>query len=177
VPLPPRGDPRRPLHLAIRGTRILGYILISIGSLVLIPFLSNLQKGTPRLEYLELSSFYMIPGIIYLMCAIFLRRRQMLAAILAIAHAAAQLILLLVILVLSFIDFQKVPPAQRPAELIIFPLELIVILAFIRLIYYLSKSFEAIKNPPPEMRPGFEAIPLAPHPTPLIARSETPKPD
>jgi hypothetical protein len=103
------------------------------------------------------ASFYMVPGAIYLLCAIFMRRRRTWAIILALVLASLQCLLALIFLVGIAIDFLQ----SRISDLLIpAAIELIFFLAFAQLIYHLIKSFDAIKYAPVETHPGFEPLPV-----------------
>ena len=73
MPLPPRGNPRRPLHLAVRSTRLLGIILVCFGAFSMFPMLLMFRRGvgmSPTWMQLSVAVFYLAPGILFLVCSI-----------------------------------------------------------------------------------------------------------
>jgi hypothetical protein len=166
--LPPKGNPRRPMHLAIRSMRLLGIIQLCFVALTMLPMLLMMRRGFGMsFAVVELASatLYLVPGIMYLVCAIYLKRRAFWAIIVGISLASIQLLFLLIGAV-AFMIF--LIGAQPPGTAWI-PLGVIgiLILALVQLIYHLAKSFEAIKYPPDEQR-GFEPLLIATS-TPLDA--------
>ena len=154
--LPKRGDPRRPLFLAIRSTRLLGIVLILFGLLALIPMMLVRRTRLIPLIFLGVGLIYITPGILYLLCAIFMKQRKSWAIILALVVASLQL--LFTLFSAAMIGFQS--------RINIIPLVIVLILfaALGQLIYHLSRSFEAIKYAPPEEQRGFEPMILQPIP-------------
>lgn len=164
--LPPKGDPRRPLHLAVRSLRVLGVILVLFSLCTLgpttLPMLRSGRGGPGNFPvFLVLAVLvYLVPGVLYLVFSIFLARRERWAVIgglvLASVHGALSL-LALVSMALVAATGQVPGPAVIP--LVVMAL---VVVALAQLIYHLARSFEAIRYPPfgVEER-GFEPLNVA----------------
>ena len=172
MPRPPKGDPRRPLHLAIRSTRVLGALFVLLGLAVLaVPALYALRGGGSAGGGVILmgvaSLLYLVPGVLYVLCAIYLRRRQLWAVIVALVLASVQLLFLAIGLLGVVIGIANSRGAATSFALVYLGLIGLVAAALAQLIYHLARSFEAIKHPPfgAEVR-GFEPLPVAPLPLP-----------
>jgi hypothetical protein len=153
MPLPPKGDPRRPLHLAIRSTRLLGGLFVVLGLFSLVPMLISFRGGFMRgmaVYFVVGGMMYFVPGMLYVLCSVDLRRRQVWAVIVGIVLASIQLL---------FVLFGLLGVTVGLANCLI-PL---IGVALAQLIYHLSRSFEAIKHPPfgQEAARGFEPLPVA----------------
>jgi len=160
--LPPRGDPRRPLHLAIRSTRVLAILFLLFGTCAFIPML--MQGGMPRRGGLFLGVsdllFYIGPGAAYLVFSLFLRQRQFWAVVAALVLASIQLILTLFFAGALLIATLRQPNSS--ISLIAGGMVALVILALGQLIYHLALSFEAIKYGSVEQQHGFEPLMVQP---------------
>jgi hypothetical protein len=76
--LPPKGDPQRPLALAVRSTRVLGILFIGIGALGMLPTFTMGMRGA-RGATLSVAAMagvivtttliYFGPGALYLVCS------------------------------------------------------------------------------------------------------------
>jgi hypothetical protein len=156
--LPPKGDPRRPLHLAIRSTRMLGILFLSIGSYVFYSIVLRARmRGTGRFGGgVAFLGFYIGPGVAYLLFSIFLKRRQFWAVVAALVLASIQLLFTLagmVAIVIAILGRQNLAAAVLP--MFIYGM---FILALAELIHHLAMSFEAIKHMHPEEQRGFEPL-------------------
>ena len=100
--IPPKGDPRRPLHLAIRSMRLLGGILILFATCATVPMLVLKGRGAaaapPVLIVLGLM-FYVVPGVCFIVLSIFLARRQFWAVVASICMASVACLFALVMFV------------------------------------------------------------------------------
>jgi hypothetical protein len=160
--LPPKGDPRRPLHLAIRSTRLLGGFFVALGLFSLVPMLISAQAGRMvgmSAYFMAGAMVYAVPGALYILCSIYLGRRQFWAVVAGLVLASIQLIF-----VLFAVFGAVVSLASSQNSLPVFFWIMVGLLAFVglalaQLVYHLSKSFEAIKHPAPgeEVR-GFEPV-------------------
>ena len=163
--LPPRGDPRRPLHLAIRSTRLLGIVLLLFGTCGMASFMTTrLGRGTPAIPtwiFVAGAMFYFIPGALFIVFAIFLARRQYWAVVGALVLSF--LLGVIFLLALGGFAFAVISRTQRADAGMAIPVIIFCLfsLAIGQLIYHLSKSFEAIKHPHfgQEIR-GFEPLPV-----------------
>jgi len=162
MPLPRKGDPRRPLHLAVRSTRLLAIIFLFFGSLAVAPMLTRggLARGPDLLVSLSIFLVYIAPGVAYLIFSIFLKRRQLWAVwadlILASIHLLITLIGAVTLIIVSLNTMNRII-ALAPAAILG-----LIILALAQLIYHLALSFEAIKHVPPEESRGFEPLMVEP---------------
>jgi hypothetical protein len=159
MPIPPRGDPRRPLHLAIRSMRLLGGILVLFATCATVPFVIRAGTGrtAPPWAMLIVLAFYLVPGAGFIVLSIYLARRQAWAVVASICLASmALLVILLALLGLAMFAFG--PHADFELVLLV-PLSvtLLIAAALGQLIYHLAKSFEAIRIAEPQER-GFEPI-------------------
>jgi hypothetical protein len=188
--LPPKGDPRRPLHLAIRSTRILGGIGTLIGSCVFIPVMMRLRGGrgvfAPRDLMIFGALFYMVPGVLLIVFSVFMGRRRLWAVVGALVMSSLAGVFLLFVgagLVMSLVATRQ----TSPVAFILGGVWAIFALAVGQLIYHLAHSFEGIKHPPfgKEFR-GFEVLPAAPvvmpgpgviGPEPFVPAPPQPPPD
>ena len=168
--VPPRGDPRRPLHLAIRSTRLLGIVLLLVGTCGVSSFLLVVTRGGrggPGIAetwiFLGGALFYFLPGALFLLFSIFLGRRQHWAVVCALVLSCLMGVVLLIGLVGFF--FAIIQRGENQDVGMAIPLAIVGLFALAtgQLIYHLSKSFEAIKHPPfgEEIR-GFEPLPVRP---------------
>jgi len=163
MPLPPKGNPRRPLHLAIRSTRLLGIVFLCFGMLVMLPSLMFLRRGGAGMSIMLFSlisaMFYLGPGVLYLICSIFLKQRKFWAIVVGLVLASLHLVFLFA----GSFAYVAVLLSQEFSPWMIAPAVMIIafILALAQLIYHLAKSFEAIKYPPDEQR-GFEPLMVQP---------------
>ena len=114
-PLPPKGDPQRPIELAIRSTRLLGVASVAFG-LVMIVVFGYLNR------FLRFRSYFIglgmvvwfTPGVLFLTAAHFLRRRSRVAVVSAMVTAGAQALFAAAILVGS-LTVQPVSPVPPPS--------------------------------------------------------------
>ena len=151
--LPPRGDPRRPLHLAIRSTRLLAIIFLFLGGCLCAAVLANGRR----------SSIISLPAMAMLLFyTIYLKRRQFWAVLSSLILASIQLLFALVVAI-TLLIVSMIKSAHN-VNFVIAPLLLlgIVILALAQLIYHLALSFEAIKHVPVEEQRGFEPLMVQP---------------
>ena len=173
--IPPRGDPRRPLHLAVRSTRVLAIIFLLFGTCASIPMLIHGAVPMGGRMFLNLSVFivYVGPGAVYLVTAIYLKCRRFWALILALVMASIQLLFALLGISVLLIAEMRQPAgsvAAIPAAILIF-----IILALAQLIYHLSLSFNAIRYTPVEEQHGFEPLMAQPVEPPTAPKEDEAK--
>lgn len=160
--LPPKGDLRRPLHLAIRSMRLLGIVFITLGMLGILPivWIGWQMLGAVWLFFIVVVlMFYVGPGILYIVCAIYLKRRRTWAVVMAIVIASLHLLLVLAAIISILISIAS---TGNNSLWIAAGILALFIMAFAQLIYHLSRSFESLKCPPMEEQRGFEPVLLAP---------------
>ncbi len=93
TPPPPdaKVDPARPLHLAVRSTRLLGIVSALLGLIVIVAF--GYRNRFPQFRLYFIGGgllIWFVPGVLYLTCSVFLARRSRAAALVALATAALQ---------------------------------------------------------------------------------------
>jgi hypothetical protein len=167
--LPPKDDPRRPLHLAIRSVRLLGIGIILIGALTMIPYMLRGRVLAPSLIMLEamISRFvcFVVPGTLLILAGICLKKRQLWALVTTLLVTGVLCIVCLFAATVMIAIMSVSPGEWR----VVFPLAIFAVLglALVQLVYYLARSFEGIRYPPFEMEErGFE--PIFPAPSPLV---------
>ena len=153
MPLYPVGDPRRPLQLAIRSSRLLGLVFTILGMLVvgLTGTLGQRTRGGGFMPMIlaALGFIYLIPGILYIVFSVFLARRQPWAVIATMILAALHGLFAVLALFAAL-------AAQNPIQIGITALW---VAAMAQLIFHLSKSFESMRAEQGEYAPrGFEPI-------------------
>ncbi len=168
--LPPQGDPRRPLHLAIRLMRLLGGIFVLVGTCATVPFFirggGRAGVGVSAWFLIVNVAFYLVPGAALFVLSTHLARRRIWAVVASIRLASMMGFVILagiaVMLVLAV--------AERADWVMIVPIALmtLMLVAVGQLIYFLARSFAAIRSPAPEER-GFEPIMALPVPPPAAA--------
>ncbi len=182
MPLPPKGDPQRPLHLAVRSTRVLGILFLALGLWGTVPmFLAGMRSARPVSTFgmgviaLSMVFIHFGPGALYLVCSVFLARRRTWAVITAMIIAGVQLAYML--LAFAFgglaLNLFSAPAAPSALVLVAFGVSMLIFLALAQLEYHLSKCFEAIRLAPIEVQRGFDPLPATPLPaTPVLANRE-----
>jgi hypothetical protein len=167
MPLPPRGNPERPLRLAIRSTRLLGIVFLCFGAISLVPLAFYRARGPGfafTLFYVLASLVYLTPGIGYIICSVFLSKRQPGAIVATIVLAVLNVLFILFGFGVLLVTVARNNDPLMPYILIPIAIGAIFILALIQLIYHLSKSFEALRHPPtphgfaPIMFPSTEPV-------------------
>lgn len=168
--LPPKGDPQRPLHLAVRFSRIAGFLFIGLGTwATLLHFFSMRRAGNAILigslaeVALASSLVYFGPGAIYLVCSVFIARRRRWAVFTAMVLAGIQILLIGWALVMFAKHFVSADPAARDWSVVLpLGITLLISLVLAQLEHHLTKSFEAIRLAPVDVQRGFEPLPAAP---------------
>ena len=173
--LPPKGDPQRPLALAVRSTRFLGILFIGLGMCGTVPlFLRGLGVATRPAATTPLAAMgfvalgtillYFGPGALYLVCSVFIARRRTWAVVTAMVLAGFHILLLAIAMAaVGVVYFSAVARARSSAGYLLIPIGVVVafIVALAQLEFHLSKCFEAIRRAPVDMQRGFEPLPLA----------------
>jgi hypothetical protein len=157
--LPPRGDPQRPIELAIRSTRLLGFASTAFGLVMVLVFGYFNRFLHFRKYFIGLGMVvWFVPGVLFLMAWWFLRRRSRAAVLAALATAGVQLLFAVAILIGS-LTVQPVSPV---------PVLLCVLwaAALAQLVVHLRGSLESVRVDTAHVR-GFEAL-GAPSPKPVL---------
>ncbi|MEA2734505.1 MAG: hypothetical protein QOE14_956 [Humisphaera sp.] len=164
--LPPKGDPRRPLHLAVHSLRLLGGVWILFSTCAMSPFFLFRGRGSALsvsalIYLLPVFLFYVAPGASFIVLSVFVARKRAWAVIVSICLAS--LACLVALLGLAGIAYWLTSATFQPPMLFPLGLALLMVFAFAQLIYHLAKSFEVIRDAPPNER-GFEPIMVPPAP-------------
>ena len=165
--LPPRGDLRRPMHLAIRSMWILGGLLVALGICGTGGGLLVAQRGglPPGMAVMQMigALFYLVPGVLYIVFALYLKQRQFWAVIAGLVLASGQLLFVLFGFVASLVMYFVPNSGLPPPFLIAIGVMGLFALALAQLVYHLARSFQAIREPPygKEER-GFEPVGVHP---------------
>ena len=158
--LPPKGDPRRPLHLAIRSTRLLGVLFVMLGLLILLPALkTNPHPLELPWPVIAASLIHLIPGLLYAVCAVLLTRGRRSAVISAMGLVAIHCVMVAG----SLAAYSGLLMAQTHDSGFLIGALLVMMLAMAalgQLFYHLVKSFKAIEAPA-EGLPDDSVMPLA----------------
>src|SRR5436190_18993049 len=94
--IPPKGDPRRPVALAVRLMRLLGIIHLVLAGITVLPlFLVRRGFGPPVWARMVVVMVPLLPAVGYLLSAIFVRRRQAWGIVLGIVVASVSALFLL----------------------------------------------------------------------------------
>lgn len=169
--LPPRGHPERPLRLAVRSMWVLGVFLVGLGSCALGGLIMAAAGGGLPMAAAMVGSCYVLPGVAFILCAVFVGRYQEWAAIAGIALASlgagTGLIGAISTTFVFLMQAQESGATLATPMLIGTLIALLVAAACGQLIYHLAKSFAAIRHHnwmhPPAGR-GF--TPMMPHTPP-----------
>ena len=159
--LPPHGDPRRPLYLAIRSTRLLGVMFLLLGLVTLIPALQNYWRlgDIPRAVFIS-SMTHVVPGMLYLVSAVLLGRRRRSAVISALGLVAVHCVMIAG----SLAAYSGLLVAQtQDPKFLIFALvvSLLAMAGLGQLFFQLTKSFAVIQLPPENDPAPDSVIPVA----------------
>src|SRR5436305_12052178 len=96
--IPPKGNPARPLALAVNAARVLGVVCIALGALSILPLvLLSGGQGSSRLLILVVAGVamvFVVPGILYVVLAAYLKNRKTWAAITLLAIGGMHAILM-----------------------------------------------------------------------------------
>ena len=165
--LPPRGDPRRPLMLAVSSCRLLGAIGLLLGTCAGVPLLGGMgRRGFgPPVAWAMLSLVLLLGGgAAYLVFAHFVGRRRFWAVVSALVMTSVLLLMCVVGLVATLVVVLVVQPGLRRSSFgLIGPgIYALATLALGQLVYHLARSITALNMVPPgEVGRGFEVMPVA----------------
>jgi hypothetical protein len=148
VPLPVLDVSLRPLHLAIRSTRLLGIVSALFGFVFVIAFgyFNRYQRYRPHFIAMGLLVWF-VPGVLFFTCAVLMKQRRRVGAVGAVALAAVQELFAIATLVGSLL----LPPVS-PIPIV---LSILWIAALAQLLYHLRLSLPLLEHDPERLR-GFE---------------------
>jgi uncharacterized membrane-anchored protein len=168
MPLPPKGDPARPLHLAASSATVLG-VLALLGAGLVTLAIGSAARGNPavRLGLIIAIAFYVGVGVGFFVLAVFMRRRKAWAVIVTMALVGMLLLLMGVSLLRQAMAGVL---AETPVPALI---TVLIGVALIQMLFHLVKGYKFIQGQSPP--PGF--APIMPQPVqPVITASIPPSP-
>jgi hypothetical protein len=164
MPLPPKGDPQRPLELAIRSVRLLAVLLLLLSTcvgIVVVPAMSRAaHAATGRTsmvtQVIAVAALlvYFGPGVVYLVLTVYLRQRAVWAVTTGIVIASVQLLILLLGVVAMLV--------RGPTNMVGICIGGLFIVALAQLIQQLSQSYAAVRAWRGDTVRGFEPLPIVP---------------
>jgi peptidoglycan/LPS O-acetylase OafA/YrhL len=159
--LPPPGDPRRPLQLAIRSTRLLGVLFILLGLITPLPTLhSNPNVFELPWPVVASSLIQMVPGLLYLVCAVLLKRRRRSAVISALGLVAVHCVMVAG----SLAAYSELLVSQTQDFGFLIGALLVMLLAMAalgQLFFHLTKSLKIVYPQPADEPPDDSVISVA----------------
>jgi hypothetical protein len=148
--IPPRGDPQRPIELAIRSTRLLGIVSTLFGLVMVLVFGYFNHSLRFRKYFIGLGMVvWFVPGVLYLTAWWFMRRRSRAAVLSAMVTAAVQALFAAAI----FVGTMTVQPVS-PVPVV---MSALWAAALGQLLVHLSKSLESVRLDTEHVR-GFEML-------------------
>lgn len=145
--IPPKGDPRRPVALAVNAARTLGVLSLVLAALGLIGFVMTIGTADPRplvAVFLGVGVMFVLPGILYLAFAGNLSRYQTWAAVVLLVMASLHTVVVCVSLAGTIVSaLQSNRPVSDHASMVAF--NAVFLAAGILLIVYLSQSFKVLR--------------------------------
>lgn len=136
--VPPTGDPQRPLHLAVRSTRLLGIAATVIGLFVVVAFgyFNRFERFRPYFIALGLA-VGVVPGVVFFLCSVYIARRSRAAVYGALATAALHLLFAAAFFVAS-VTLEPVSPIPVLVSVL-------WVLALLQLLWHLWRSLGSIR--------------------------------
>lgn len=151
MPLPPKGDPVRPVYLAVRSLRLLGTLFILIG--LLTPLLAVKQghslRGLPA-GIIVAALSHAIPGVLYLLCAMLLLRGRRAGVFAAMGLAMAHFILVAGNLA-AYVQLLMQGGASVRFLFIALTVGFLTVAALAQLMFHLVKSLRVLRAPGQEL--------------------------
>jgi hypothetical protein len=154
--LPRRGDPQRPLHLAIRYMRVVAAIYLLFGCFVIAVLLAGFFPALERVRLLLVAVAavgYLGPGITYAVLGVFLKRRRFWAVMTSLIVVSLNALLLVGGIGNIIVQNWR----GEEVSIIGYGLAGLFLLALLHMVYLLSRSFQAIRYAMPEQH-GFQPI-------------------
>ncbi len=158
MPLPPKRDPSRPLHQAVRLARIIGAIGLLFGLIVLAGALTAPagQAGGQKVVGLVTAGIYTLFGVALIVLAAKIRRQRLWAIVVMMALAG---LCLGVVSVALFETVLSVIGGNRPSGIyLVIGIELLLAAAFGKLMYDLLLSRAFVAGPRDQ---NVEPLPLS----------------
>ena len=147
MPLPPRGDPVRPVYLAVRSLRLLGVLFVLIG--VIVPLLALKHAGSYRAlnpAIFLVSLTHLVPGLLYAVCAELLVRGRRPGVFAAMGLAMFHFILVAGHLT-TYVQLLVLGEASVTFLFISLTIGFLVVAALGQLMFHLVKSLRVLRAP------------------------------
>jgi hypothetical protein len=166
--LPPKGDPRRPLHLAVRSARVLGVMFLLLGLIGVVPVLFRfgpMGASAPVMLILVASLMYFGPATCYLVFASFLAAYRPWAVTATLVVALLNTLLMLLV-TCGVVIASLAAPSFEWAMAAIVGVFVLFLIALGQMLYHLIRSYPAVKLPPfgregaQGFAPVFPAVPV-----------------
>lgn len=147
MPLPPVGDPVRPVYLAARSLRLLGTLFVVIGLLTLVLAMKN-SRAPARLPpgTIVTALSHAVPGVLYLLSAALLLRGTRAGVFAAMGLAMAHFILVVGNLA-KFVQLLVLREAPPRFLFIALTVGFLTVAALAQLMYHLVKSLRVLRAP------------------------------
>ena len=150
MPVPPKGDPQRPIELAIRSTLLLGVASTAFGLVMVLVYGYFNRFLQFRKYFIGMGMLvWFVPGVLFLTAWWFMRRRSRAGVLTAMATAGVQALFAAV----AFVGSLTVQPVS-PVPVV---LSAVWAVALGQLLVHLWKSLESVRLDAEHVR-GFDAI-------------------
>ncbi len=161
--LPPRGDPRRPLHLAASSCRVLGVLGLLGATCAGLPLLAVRRGGLGMAPALLPLAVLGGSGAAWMVLAHHIKRRRFWAVVTALVMASiATLGVLAMWAGMAYVMLSAQPGLMRERTFwIMLAVYGLITLALAQLVYHLARSFPALKIAAPDEARGFDVLPVA----------------
>ena len=163
MPILRRGDPRRPLFLAVSSCRLLGVLGLLVGTCAGIGMLrgGGGRGGVASLvSAIAALAFYGGGGAAYLVFAHFIKRRRFWAVVAALVLTTVLAVLLLIGVAVQLVAIGSIRGVTFQFFTGLIVVELLILVAVGQLIYHLARSFAALKIALPDEARGFDVLPV-----------------
>ena len=156
----PKGDPRRPLQLAVRSCYLLGLIFIAIS---MIAGAALFAGGRGMVQWFAMALAVLVfatPGVLYIVTAVFLKRGKTWAVILGIIVASLHALCALLACVGAILDAGRSP--------VVAIITVLWVVAMGQLIHHLAQCPAAIRADVVHQPRGFEVLPMSTRVSPPV---------
>jgi Ni/Fe-hydrogenase subunit HybB-like protein len=151
--------------------RVLGIMLILLSGCGLPAAIMSIAGGNGMTAsyglYIAVSVLfvYLVPGVLYLLCATYLKQRRHWAVILGLVVTSMSCFFVLMAAAGLLVAVVTMPESPGAPLYVFLGLTVLFLAAFTQLIYHLSKCFQAIRLQPASKDRGLEATVLVQPPT------------
>jgi hypothetical protein len=166
--IPPLNDPRRPLVLAIRLARMLGFICVIVGVFAAFPLMVKRARAPVHPLEIVIPLGFLSFAAGYFVCRAQLAKRREWALLVGLTLGGVNLLVLLG--VIGFLAFKAIVDPYHDKAWMIVPFTILALLAIgpAQLVYLLSRSFSAIhltddaRGFAPMMSQPVQPLPITP---------------